>query len=111
MSNPKDLSPPILRKWADHYRSMAEGMKWQTRTDPVEDVVQLYETVAVLLDREAARLEAGERVCRWVLEDPCWYERGCDVDGASVFWRVSQPAYCFDCGGRVVLGDEEASDE
>ncbi len=75
---------------------------------------------AAALEAEAARLEAGERVCRWgewhtVIQRAESYEYWGRDTGCGGFVHIEhqslRPDYCEHCGGRVVLGDEEASDE
>jgi hypothetical protein len=63
---------------------------------------------AAALEEKAERLEQGERVCRWVAQHDYGGWRNCMH---RHIWPGRAGLYCTDCGGRVVLGDEEASDE
>lgn len=78
-----------------------------------------FRRAAAALERWAEALERGERVCRWFVSHPA------ELDCAPVWcgecgdgWRfpVGGPdengvTFCPHCGGRVVVDDEEASDE
>jgi hypothetical protein len=78
----QELTPALLRADADDLRAVQYDAS-------VRYGVQYGESIsraAAALEEQAARLEQGERVCRWVLVGEWW---------------------CPCCGGRVVLGDEE----
>jgi hypothetical protein len=86
-----------LRRWADYYAQ--NGFK---------DAADAWSRAAAALEEKAERLEQGERACRWTTEAANGmrqYRGGCGplFGGTS----LTRPTYCPDCGGRVVLGDEE----
>jgi hypothetical protein len=109
----EQITPALLRADAAELRQAVKQF-----LDPWHHA-PLYHRAAAALEEKAERLEQGERVCRWVKtyppaydHDPVWWG-ACEVE---MQFDVGSPIdnnvrFCPSCGGRVVLGDEEASDE
>ena len=93
----QELTPALLRADAERMRDAAfeaAGEFGQAEAHP-------FIRAATALEEKAARLEQGERVCRWAWDDEALgYATSCHKRIVNVV-----PAYCPDCGGRVVLGD------
>jgi hypothetical protein len=97
--NDEQVTPALLRADAGAMRRLAE--LYSALGD--RRLADAPTRVATVLEEQAVRLEAGERVCRWV-RDPNWPGfRDC-----ARLRHLSPTVYCPACGGRVVLGDGEA---
>jgi hypothetical protein len=100
MNDEQELTPALLRADAASVRGLGDWF----RDSGFQESPRKYYRAAAALEEQAARLEQGERVCRWAWDD--------ELIGYSVscHFRIvnGQPPRCPDCGGRVVLGDGEA---
>jgi hypothetical protein len=99
MTSEQDITPVLLRADAALLTADAEILAGGNSSR----YAHALRRAAAALEEQAARLEQGERVCRWAWDD--------ELIGYSVscHFRIvnGQPPRCPDCGGRVVLGDEE----